>query len=76
VKNIDSASFGTSTHSPAQFGNPTAMTLKAWDDNAPVGFDHELWAELCRLRFMQDAHDVIVVGPVLPLITRSASTRY
>lgn len=41
-----------------------AMTLEAWDDNAPVGFDHELWAELCTLRFMQDAHDVIVMGPV------------
>jgi DNA replication protein DnaC len=41
-----------------------AMTLDAWDDNAPVGFDRELWAELCTLRFMQEAHDVIVEGPV------------
>jgi DNA replication protein DnaC len=41
-----------------------AMTLEAWDDNAPVGFDRELWAELTTLRFMQEAHDVIVMGPV------------
>lgn len=40
------------------------MTLETWDDNAPVGFDRELWTELCTLRFMQDAHDVIVMGPV------------
>ena len=41
-----------------------AMTLEMWDDNAPVGFDRELWAELCTLRFMADAHDVVVMGPV------------
>lgn len=40
------------------------MTLEAWDENAPVGFDRELWAELCTLRFMQEANDVIVEGPV------------
>lgn len=40
------------------------MTLDAWDDDAPVGFDRELWSELCTLRFVEAAHNVIIMGPV------------
>ena len=42
----------------------STMTLEAWDDDAPVGFDRDLWAELCTLRFVEDAHNVVIMGPV------------
>lgn len=53
--------------------DPT-MTLEAWDDDAPVGFDRELWAELCTLRFIADAHNVLIMGPVGVGKTHLAST--
>lgn len=43
--------------------DPTMM-LEAWDDTANVTFDRQLWAELTTLRFLDDAHNVIVLGPV------------
>jgi len=41
-----------------------AMQLQAWDDSAAVAFDHQLWAELTSLRFLADAYNVLVMGPV------------
>ena len=41
-----------------------SMMLEAWDDTAKVTFDRQLWAELTTLRFLDDAHNVIVLGPV------------
>lgn len=41
-----------------------AMVLDAWDDTAKVAFDRDLWAEITTLRFMDDHHNVIVMGPV------------
>jgi DNA replication protein DnaC len=41
-----------------------SMMLEAWDDTASVTFDRQLWAELTTLRFLDDAHNVIVLGPV------------
>ena len=43
--------------------DPT-MRLEAWDEEAQVSFDRELWAELTTLRFLEDAHNVLIMGPV------------
>jgi DNA replication protein DnaC len=40
------------------------MTLEHWDDATAITFDRQLWSELCTLRFVEDAHNVIVMGPV------------
>ena len=41
-----------------------AMQLEAWDDTAAVSFDQQLWAELTSLRFLADAYNVLIMGPV------------
>jgi DNA replication protein DnaC len=43
--------------------DPT-MVLDAWDDTTSVAFDRQLWSELCSLRFLTDAHNVLIMGPV------------
>ncbi|MDP8929705.1 MAG: ATP-binding protein [Actinomycetota bacterium] len=43
--------------------DPT-MTLESWDPDAAVAYGHALWAELISLRFVDDAHNVLVLGPV------------
>ena len=40
------------------------MMLERWDDTAAVTFDRELWAELTTLRFVEDANNVLILGPV------------
>jgi len=40
------------------------MVLEAWDSESPVSFHHDLWSELCTLRFMDDANGVLILGPV------------
>lgn len=41
-----------------------ALVVDAWDDSASVTFDRDLWAELCTLRFLEDANNVVIMGPV------------
>lgn len=43
--------------------DPT-MTLDRWDSTAAVTFDRAVWDELCALRFVDSAHNAIVMGPV------------
>jgi DNA replication protein DnaC len=43
--------------------DPT-MVLEAWDDSTAVAFDRALWAELCSLRFLDQAHNLMILGPV------------
>lgn len=43
--------------------DPT-MTFERWDDSAKVTYDRALWAELITLRFMEDANNAVVMGPV------------
>ena len=40
------------------------MCLENWDDTAAVTFDRQTWNELCSLRFVDGAHNVVVMGPV------------
>jgi DNA replication protein DnaC len=45
-------------------GLDPAMVLEAWDDTSSVAFDRALWSELCSLRFLADAHNALIMGPV------------
>ena len=41
-----------------------AMVVEAWDETAKVTFDHNLWGELQTLRFIENRHNVLILGPV------------
>jgi len=41
-----------------------SMVLEAWDETTTVRYDHQLWAELCSLRFLEDATSLLILGPV------------
>ncbi|MHB8328710.1 MAG: ATP-binding protein [Acidimicrobiales bacterium] len=43
--------------------DPT-MVLDAWDDTASVTYDHSVWAELVTLRFVDENHNALILGPV------------
>jgi DNA replication protein DnaC len=40
------------------------MRLERWDSSTDVRFDRKLWGDLCTLRFLEDAHNVLILGPV------------
>jgi len=40
------------------------MQLQAWDESTAATFDSELWAELTSLRFLADAYNILIMGPV------------
>lgn len=40
------------------------MVLERWDKAANVRYDKRVFQELCSLRFVEDARNVIVLGPV------------
>lgn len=41
-----------------------SMTLERWDPTTNVNYDRRLWDELVSLRFVDNANNVIVMGPV------------
>ena len=43
--------------------DPT-MTLDRWDPTAKVTYDRAVWDELCALRFVESAHNAVIMGPV------------
>jgi DNA replication protein DnaC len=43
--------------------DPT-MTLEAWDDTAKITYDRAVWSELVSLRFVGQARNAFVLGPV------------
>jgi DNA replication protein DnaC len=43
--------------------DPT-MVLQRWDDSAAITFDHQVWDELCSLRFVETGNNAIIMGPV------------
>ena len=43
--------------------DPT-MTLDRWDPTAKVNYDQATWDELCALRFVESAHNALIMGPV------------
>ena len=40
------------------------MVLEAWDDDAKVTYDKEIWSELVSMRFVDDARNAFILGPV------------
>jgi DNA replication protein DnaC len=40
------------------------MCLEQWDSSTKVSFDHQVWDELCSLRFIEAGHNVMIMGPV------------
>lgn len=40
------------------------MCLENWDASTKVNFDHQVWDELCSLRFLEAGHNVLILGPV------------
>jgi DNA replication protein DnaC len=40
------------------------MVLEAWDDEALVTYDHEVWSELVSMRFVDQARNAFILGPV------------
>lgn len=45
-------------------GLDPAMRLENWDSTAAVTYDHATFDELCSLRFVEAAHNVVIMGPV------------
>lgn len=45
-------------------GLDPAMTLAHWDPTTAVTYDRQVFDELCSLRFVESAHNAIVMGPV------------
>jgi DNA replication protein DnaC len=40
------------------------MVVERWDKTAKVHFDKRVFQELCSLRFIEDARNVVILGPV------------
>ena len=45
-------------------GLDPAMTLDRWDDTTNITYDRNTWTELTSLRFIDAAHNVVILGPV------------
>lgn len=43
--------------------DPTMM-LEAWDDTAAITYDRAVWAELVSMRFVDQARNAFILGPV------------
>lgn len=41
-----------------------SMVADAWDDTAAVTYDRSIWAELTTLRFVDENHNALILGPV------------
>ena len=40
------------------------MVLEAWDTDANITYDREVWSELVSLRFVEQARNAFILGPV------------
>ena len=47
----------------AAYLDPT-MVADAWDDTAALTYDRPMWAELTTLRFVDENHNALILGPV------------
>lgn len=41
-----------------------AMTIHTWDGDAAITYDHDIWAELTSMRFVDDARCAFILDPV------------
>jgi DNA replication protein DnaC len=42
----------------------SSMTLEAWDDTANITYDRAVWTELVSMRFVDQARNAFILGPV------------
>jgi DNA replication protein DnaC len=40
------------------------MVLEAWDDEAKITYDRAVWSELISMRFVEEARNAFILGPV------------
>jgi len=40
------------------------MVLEAWDRDAKITYDSRVWSELISMRFVDEARNVFILGPV------------
>ena len=40
------------------------MVLEAWDEDAKITYDRTVWSELVSLRFVEQARNAFILGPV------------
>ena len=40
------------------------MTIEAWDETAGITYDRAIWSELVSLRFVEQARNAFILGPV------------
>ena len=40
------------------------MVLEAWDESAKVSYDRAIWSELVSMRFVEQARNAFIMGPV------------
>ena len=40
------------------------MVLEAWDESAKITYDHAVWSELISMRFVDQARNAFILGPV------------
>src|SRR5271169_2517247 len=40
------------------------MVLEAWDEDAKITYDHAVWSELISMRFVDQARNAFILGPV------------
>jgi DNA replication protein DnaC len=45
-------------------GLETDMCLENWDPTTKVSYDHQVFDELCSLRFIDAGHNALILGPV------------
>ena len=41
-----------------------SMVLEAWDDTAKITYDRAVWSELVSMRFVDQARNAFILGPV------------
>ena len=41
-----------------------SMNLEAWDDTAAITYDRAVWSELVSMRFVDQARNAFILGPV------------
>ena len=41
-----------------------SMTLEDWDDSAAIAYDRAVWSELVSMRFVDQARNAFILGPV------------
>jgi len=64
VDEIERRKSTAATRRSEEAGLDPDMVVERWDKSTKVQFDRRVFQELCSLRFVEDARNVIILGPV------------